>query len=194
MACKGSDWNGTRLGAPPGELRARLAPRGRERTAFSAASAPAAEAGERAIGAASRSDAAGYGAPWHGAPAAAVSATPAASATATPAAIAPTPATAAARPRRTAAAAPLPPSRLPREPGEKITALAAPQIGERRPAAGRQAALPRMPWLSGFEPLPVSAGRFELNLRCSPWKYESIPCGLRLASSQICSAETVKHL
>ena len=48
--------------------------------------------------------------------------------------------------------------------------------------------------LSGFEPLPVFAGRFGLTLRCSPWKYRSIPCGLRLASAKICSAETAKHL
>ena len=120
-----------------------MAPRGGERAAFSAASAPAAEAGERAIGAASRSDAAGHGAAWHGAPAAAVSATPAASATATPAAIAPTPAPAAARSRRTAAAAPLPTSRLPREWGAKIEGvLASPRTGERRHAVGRH---PQMP-------------------------------------------------
>ena len=42
----------------------------------------------------------------------------------------------------------------------------------------------------GLEPLPVCAGRFGLMLRSSPWKYRSIPCGLRLASSQICSAKT----
>ena len=48
--------------------------------------------------------------------------------------------------------------------------------------------------LSGYEPLPVFAGRFGLMLRSSPWKYRSIPCSLRLASAQICSAETAKHL
>ena len=48
--------------------------------------------------------------------------------------------------------------------------------------------------LSGYEPLPVFAGRLGLTLRSSPWKYRSIPCGLRLASAPICSAETAKHL
>ena len=48
--------------------------------------------------------------------------------------------------------------------------------------------------LSGYEPLPVFARRLGLMLRSSPWQYKSIPCGLRLASAQICSTETAKHL
>ena len=46
----------------------------------------------------------------------------------------------------------------------------------------------------GVEPLPVFSGGFPPNLRQSPWKYDSIPCGLFLVSTKIRSLKTALHL